>query len=420
MEREKEMLRYAYTQSPFYKSLLEKRKLSMEGLMEDWTKVPIVDRRQIVCADEDVIPFSSKTSPDENQRIYEMSFGSNGVFMGITWSLKDMRSSMSPLWEYRSKFYGIKSQDRSCYFYLYPEFCDESTARNPQSSRKDLGFSMLGLNRDRVERIYQEICNYGPKWILMQPSIAMIFADYICESNAKEIPSLEYVELTGEWVSEKQRKQIENAFHCKTVNIYGSYEMNAIAYECPEGHLHLLEDNVYAEIMDGEKVLPEGEEGDIALTSLHNSTMPFVRYTLGDRGKISSGKCSCGHPGKLLKLTKTKKNDLVRVDKDADIPPYEFTFAFQCVIDIMKTEILQYQMEQTGYFSFIVTVVTRDKDLLENADMQEDFEHIFKENIIHEYLRKGIFTFRFRDELPSEKSTKKMRTFWAFKGDDKE
>lgn len=419
MEREKEMMRFAYTQSPFYKSLLEKRKLSMEDLMEDWTKVPVVDRRQMACADEDVIPFSSDTFPERNQRFYEMSFGSNGVFMGITWSLKDMISSMSPLWEYRSKFYGIKPQDRSCYFYLYPDFCDEGTARDPQCSRKDLGFSMLGLNRDRVEKIYKVMCEYEPKWILMQPSIAMIFADYICESGAKEIPSLEYVELTGEWVTEKQRRKIENAFHCKTVNIYGSYEMNVIAYECPEGHLHLLEDNVLAEIMDGKKVLSEGVEGDVVVTSLHNSTMPFVRYMLGDRGDIFSQKCSCGHPGRIIKLTKAKKNDLVRMEKDIDIPPYEFTYALQCVMDCMGTEILQYQVEQTGYFSFIVTVVTKDKKLLENTNMQEDFNDIFKDNILHEHLRKSIYTFRFRNELPSEKAARKMRTFWAFKGNEK-
>ena len=59
MEREKEILRYAYTQSSFYQSLLQKKKLSIEDLMEDWTKVPVVDRRQMICAEECVIPSPS-------------------------------------------------------------------------------------------------------------------------------------------------------------------------------------------------------------------------------------------------------------------------------------------------------------------------------------------------------------------------
>lgn len=419
MEREKEILRYAYTQSPFYQSLLQKRKLSIEDLMEDWTKVPIVDRRQMVCADERVFPSSSQSSPEDRQRIYEMSSGSNGMFMGIPWSVKDMISSSNPLWDCRSRFYGLKVQDKSCYFHMYPDFCDEGTARDSRSNRKDLDFSVLGLNGDRIGKIYQEMCDYEPKWILMPPSVALLFADYIGKSKAKEIPSLKCVELTGEWVIEKQRKEIESAFRCKTVNIYGSYEMNAIAYECPEGHLHLLEDNVFAEIMDGQKALPDGEEGEIVLTSLHNTIMPFVRYSLGDRGKLSPKKCSCGHSGRILKLTKAKRNDMIRVDQDIDIPPYEFTYAFQCVMDAMGVEILQYQVEQTGYFSYIVTVLTKDKRLLEGQGVQEDFKKIFQDKLYHDFLKKGIYTFRFRDELPSEKAVKKMRTFWTFKGEGK-
>lgn len=419
MEREKEILRYAYTQSPFYQSLLQKRKLSIEDLMENWTKVPIVDRRQMVCADERVFPSSSQSSPEDRQRIYEMSSGSNGMFMGIPWSVKDMISSLNPLWDCRSRFYGLKVQDKSCYFHMYPDFCDEGTARDSRSNRKDLDFSVLGLNGDRIGKIYQEMCDYEPKWILMPPSVALLFADYIGKSKAKEIPSLKCVELTGEWVTEKQRKEIESAFRCKTVNIYGSYEMNAIAYECPEGHLHLLEDNVFAEIMDGQKALLDGEEGEIVLTSLHNTIMPFVRYSLGDRGKLSPKKCSCGHSGRILKLTKAKRNDMIRVDQDIDIPPYEFTYAFQCVMDAMGVEILQYQVEQTGYFSYIVTVLTKDKRLLEGQGVQEDFKKIFQDKLYHDFLKKGIYTFRFRDELPSEKAVKKMRTFWTFKGEGK-
>ena len=110
---------------------------------------------------------------------------------------------------------------------------------------------------------------------------------------------------------------------------------------------------------------------------------------------------------------------MIRVEQDIDIPPYEFTYAFQCVMDSMGVEILQYQVEQTGYYSYIVTILTKDRKLLEDKEVQEDFKQIFQERLCHDFLRKGIYTFRIRDELPSEKCVKKMRTFWAFKGDEK-
>lgn len=417
MERNKEMFRYAYTQSPYYRSLLDEKGLSIDDLMEDWAKIPVSDKSHMVSSDESVIPYSSCDSSEENQMYYEFSFGSTGLCIEVAWSQKDILSSVASLWDLRSAFYGIQPEDRSCYFYMYPDRDNQDLSPERVNYGPDLGFSMLNLNKDRVKGIYEKMREYQPKWMLLQPSIAIIFATYINESGAEPIASLQYIELTGEQIAVKQKKYIEKAFRCKTVNLYSCCEANAVAYECPEGHLHILDKNVLVEVTKGDFELPEDKEGDILLTSLSNTIMPFVRYKIGDKGKICSKECTCGHPGKILQLTKARKNDLVQVEDGLNVPSYEFAYALQCVAYITGVKIVQCQVEQTSPFSYIVWIVLQDKKLLNQKDVKEDIMRIFQSSIVHNSLRNSIFTFRFRDKLLQNSVSGKLRAFWSYKQD---
>ena len=84
------------------------------------------------------------------------------------------------------------------------------------------------------------------------------------------------------------RERIERVFGCKVFNRYGSREMGDIACERPgcKG-LWVAPWGNYVEIVDdkGNRV-PDGEEGEILVTSLSNYAMPLVRYSIGDRGLL--------------------------------------------------------------------------------------------------------------------------------------
>lgn len=416
MERHEEMFRYAYTQSPYYQSLLDEKNLSIDALMKDWTKVPVVDKKDLVDAGKDIFSLPMCNSPEAEQMIPRTSLGSTGLCMKVLWNRKDMACSMTFLWDCRRILYRIFPEDRNCYFYSYPEVYEGNPV--PDNGGPALGFSMLNLNSRRIEEIYNAMWDYQPKWVLMPPSVALMFADYINASGAAPIPSLEYIELTGELVSNRQKAYIANAFQSNTINLYGCSEMNVIAYECPEGHLHLMEDNVLVEIMDGDKVVPDGEEGEIVLTSLWNRTTPFVRYRIGDIGRICSERCPCKLMGRILEITKGRDNDMIQIDNEIDVPSYEFHYVFECIMDMAGIDILQYQVEQTSYFSYIVSIVVKDKNILSDEQTQQEIQQIFKDNLEHEYLRNKIYTFRFRDKIFPDKATDKLRAFWSFKQGD--
>ena len=73
-----------------------------------------------------------------------------------------------------------------------------------------------------------------------------------------------------------------------------------------------MEENAVIEILDEQgDPLPDGEEGEIVVTSLSNFAMPLIRYKIGDRGCFLKEACSCDDPGKVLKLTTGRSNDWV-------------------------------------------------------------------------------------------------------------
>jgi phenylacetate-coenzyme A ligase PaaK-like adenylate-forming protein len=123
-----------------------------------------------------------------------------------------------------------------------------------------------------------------------------------CYTKKETLPqSVRYIEFLSEVLTSAVREQTERLIPgVKIANMYGSEEMNAIAYECPCGKMHVISENVLAECFDGEKISPYGE-GRIVLTNLHNRVNPLIRYDQGDEVTLSiETKCNCGYTDKLI------------------------------------------------------------------------------------------------------------------------
>lgn len=144
--------------------------------------------------------------------------------------------------------------------------------------------------------------------MILQPGIALILCD-LAERIGRP-SALRYIELTGEYLETAVQRKIQQIFFCQTANQYGTKEVNSIAFECPEGRMHIMSDSVYLEIVS--KEMDDREKtGNICVTTLCNFAMPFVRFRLEDRGRIKYNvSCACGRCGDILEL-------LVGRDKDS-------------------------------------------------------------------------------------------------------
>ncbi|MGD9506128.1 MAG: phenylacetate--CoA ligase family protein [Syntrophobacteraceae bacterium] len=111
--------------------------------------------------------------------------------------------------------------------------------------------------------------------------------------------SLRTLILVGEAPDAAIREQLEEQLHVRTWAHYGLSEVPgpAIAFECETRQgLHISEDHFFPEVVHPEtgEVLPEGEEGELILTTLTTRAYPLIRFRTGDRVRFLSGVCPCG------------------------------------------------------------------------------------------------------------------------------
>jgi phenylacetate-CoA ligase len=130
----------------------------------------------------------------------------------------------------------------------------------------------------------------------------------------------------GEVYSNITREQIEKKLKIKVYDHYGLCEVNTgIAYECDQRKgLHLLDDYIIAEIIDPQtgELLPDGQYGELVLTSLKKEASPIIRYRTGDVSCIFSEPCACGNKSIRLGRITTRVDDLLFI-KGLKINPHE-------------------------------------------------------------------------------------------------
>jgi phenylacetate-CoA ligase len=102
-------------------------------------------------------------------------------------------------------------------------------------------------------------------------------------------------------------------------NSYGLSEMcgPGVAFECEcQAGLHVWEDHFYPEIVDPHtgKVLPEGERGELVLTTLTREAMPLIRYRTRDLTRFLPGKCPCGRTHRRIDRITGRSDDMLIVN----------------------------------------------------------------------------------------------------------
>lgn len=112
-------------------------------------------------------------------------------------------------------------------------------------------------------------------------------------------------------------KNVREAFGCRVFRHWGMIETGqGGAVECSPGSgLHLRETDVLVEIVDPDtgRLVPDGEFGEMVVTTLLRKGMPLIRYRTGDRGRILAGQCRCGSPMRRLDA------DICRIGTGLDI-----------------------------------------------------------------------------------------------------
>ncbi|MDX9745228.1 MAG: phenylacetate--CoA ligase [Syntrophales bacterium] len=181
-----------------------------------------------------------------------------------------------------------------------------------------LGAMVIPAGPGNSKRQIQLMRDFDTTAIHIIPSYALHLTTVFEEVGVDPIKDtrLRIAFIGAEPHSEKMRRRIEDFYGVKSFNSYGLSEMSGpgVAFECPEQNgLHIWEDAYLVEIIDPVTLepLPDGQEGELVMTTLNREGMPILRYRTQDLTRIIPGTCPCGRTHRRIERIKGRTDDMM-------------------------------------------------------------------------------------------------------------
>ena len=179
-----------------------------------------------------------------------------------------------------------------------------------------LGCMTLPAGSGFTKRQIKFITDFGTTCLHAIPSYAIRLAQVIKDEGIDiSKTKLHTLFIGAEPHTEEQRRRIEKMLGVKAYNSFGMTEMNGpgVAFECKyQDGMHLWEDNYIVEIVDPDTLepVPDGEMGEMVLTTLDRTMMPILRYRTRDLTRIIPGECKCGRTHRRIDRIKGRTDDM--------------------------------------------------------------------------------------------------------------
>jgi phenylacetate-CoA ligase len=287
LQRLKWSLRHAYDNVPHYKKAFDAAGAHPNDLraLEDLSRFPFLVKQDF----RDHYPFGLLAVPREQAVRLHASSGTTGKPTVVAYTRNDI-----DVWAElmaRSIFAGGgRPGDLVHIAYGYGLFTGGLGAHY---GAERLGCTVVPMSGGQTEKQVQLIRDLEPRIIMVTPSYMLAISEEFARQGVDPASCSLRIGIFGAepWTN-ALRAQIESRLGIDAVDIYGLSEVMGpgVAMECistKDGPV-LWEDHFYPEIIDPEtgRVLPEGEEGELVLTSLTKEALPVIRYRTRDRTRL--------------------------------------------------------------------------------------------------------------------------------------
>ncbi len=362
----KEILVFAEKHSPFYQ-----RKFAEAGFfterdftgLADIKKIPFITKADLLEFNSEIHStynfkkvFKAETSGTSGQVLkfdkdeYWDSFNRAAFMRGYSW-------------------YGVNAWDKNGYFWGYNI--------NPKK-RLNIRLQDMLQNRFRLfsydEKSIRSFVSKLKTAAFLSGYSSMIYevAKIINRENINtDNFKLKMIKGTSEKIFDSYHTEVQKAFGLKIISEYGAAESGIIAFECPDGNMHI----------NTEGVLVEEEQGEIIVTNLVARSFPVIRYKLGDyiTLKPQDYKCSCGMQHPVIESVTGRVGKLV-IGKEKTYPSLTFYYVFKNLALEHQLE-LNYQVHQHEKGKLLV--------FIEQKINQKQLSLLFAE--FEKYFGKDIF-----------------------------
>ena len=353
LERLKWSVRQA-VKSPFYKEVFHKNGLSPDDIqsLDDLRKIPFTTKDDL----RSHYPFGLVAIPLQQCVRLHSSSGTTGNPTVVVHSARDLSEWANQVARCMYMV-GLRDTDVFQNTSGYGMF---TGGLGFQYGAERLGALTVPAAAGNTKRQIKFITDFGTTCLHIIPSYATRLAEVMYEMgiDPRRDTKLHTVCIGAEPHSEEQRKRIEQLLGVKAYNCFGMSEMNGpgVAFECPaQNGLHIWEDNVIVEIVDPVTLepVPDGETGEMVLTTLNREAMPLLRYRTRDLTSILPGDCPCGRTHKRLARFKGRSDDMI-ILKGVNIFPIQ-----------VEKILMKFPELGSNYLITIETVGNNDEMLIE-------------------------------------------------------
>jgi len=381
LKRLKQTVRQAWTNVPFYRDYFSKLSIKPKDItsLKAMQKLPLTTREDLRLN----YPFGMLAVTKEQVVRLHTSSGTTGKPKAIFFSKKDVDRA-ADLIARCLIMTGVKKDDVLQNMMTYGLF---TGALVMHYGAEKVGVLVIPAGPGNTNRQIALMQDFKTTTLHLTPSYALYLASVMHNEglDPKKDFFLRRAYLGSEPYSEETRNKIEKFFGIDVYNSYGLSEMNGpgVAFECMEKDgMHLWEDNFIMEIIDpetGDK-LPEGEKGELVLTTLCREAMPILRYRTRDIAMIIPGKCKCGRTHRRISRIIGRSDDMIII-RGVNIFPQQI----ERVLMGIKAVAQNYQIVLEAYDQMTVRVEI-SKDLFDGR-----VEHLVNlQNEITEKLRSEI------------------------------
>jgi phenylacetate-CoA ligase len=239
--------------------------------------------------------------------------------------------------------------------------------------------SAFDVTRESLVRRLHAIERYQPKFVYGYVSALAELASLALERGQTSWLGLSVVITTAEPLDLRSRNVIESAFGVPCRDEYGCSEVGSIAHECHEGNLHIMADNLVAEVLASSGVISETGYGELLITDLSNLLTPVVRYKVGDYCFLHPGEtCSCGIKFPVIAGILGRVEDAVIMPDGTKHHPAKICYLVDKA-DEKFGIIRKYQVKQVCPTEFVISIVAGDAAKL--GVFKAELERVFSNQL---------------------------------------
>ena len=335
LERLKKVVKRVYENVEFYRKKLDKAGVKPEDIksLEDIRYIPFTTKQEM----REVYPFNLFAVPlDEVIEIHTTS-GTTGkpVVAGYT---KEDIEIWSEVMARCLTMMGVNNKDIIQIAYGYGLF---TGGLGFHYGAQKIGATVVPASAGNTRRQVELMKDFGSTVLACTPSYALYIAEYAKEELGVDPTTfkLRVGSFGAEMWTEEMRKEIEARLGLKAYNVYGLTEIigPGVGHECVyQNGIHIWEDHFLIEIIDPEtgEPLPEGEEGELVITTLTKHAMPVLRFRTRDLTKIIKGNCECGRTMVRIERIKGRTDDMIKI-RGVMVFPYQIE---QAILEVQGVE----------------------------------------------------------------------------------